>query len=625
MKKIQLSLTLLSLIALTTSCESNSEAPPSTNPSGKAFFRSSKDCQDLQSYMRGYAEHSRSQTSNDIPHLPTPSTAIPSSPAEGLPSPSSSPSPSAGVIQSDTSYVDQTRKLLYILDKRNRLKIYKASPLSEAGLLSQLDLDFKAQEILTLEASEKKYAIVFGNILSPIDEIMPQLRRSTSVSTSDYPNQKTVLAVIDVTQAQSPSVIQQHIQDGSFVEARALPETGQIIWSSSGVVNPSNFQPTASSFTGSHCDNILLYENNEGDRSYPSFLNFYTITQLDLSTTNPAATSKSLISGAWNSILSVNPQHIFLTQSATTSENPKSELFMFNIPKAGKPLELEASGSVTGYLTNQFFLDEKDSFVRVFHSIPSLNRPAQELRRNVSLPEPSFRVGNYLSVLEKKGQDLISKAISGPFEENESPYAARFMGKLACIITFEQIDPLTCFDLSDPASPQKLGSLEIEGVSFHLESVGPELLLGIGRNAQDGIVANLFDIRDPSHPRLASQKTLNTTGTYASSAAFYDYRALSKNPNEWSYALPFSEYETSSQRQYSSVALFKIDINAREIVLRDGIREDITLPETTSDWQDYDFVERAHFIGDTLACRSTHQIRLYDQGDLSIHLANFLE
>lgn len=622
MKKIQLHLALLSFVAFTTSCGSNSEAPNTTT--GKAFFRESQNCQDLKSYMNDHASQSRSQDSNSVPMLPIPALGTPSSTSEAMPAnPSTAPSPSAGVIQSDYSYADNERELLYIIDKRNRLKIYKAAPIAEAALLSQLDLDFNAQEILTLDISNKKYAIVFGNILAPLHEGMLPLRRA--VSTSDYPLQKTVLAVIDVSQAQAPSLIQQHIQDGSFVEARALPETGQIVWSSSGVVNPSNFEIAASSFTGTDCSDILLYENKESDRVYPTYLNFYTLAQLNLSSPNPAVTSKSLITGAWSSILSVNPQHIFLTQSATNFENPKSEIFMFNIPKTDKALELEASGTVPGYLLNQFFLDEKDSYVRVFHNVSSNNLPTQGLRQNLSPGSTAFSVGNYLSILEKKGQELVSKAISGPFEETESPYAARFMGKLACIITFERIDPLTCFDLSDPAHPKQLGALEIEGVSFHLENVGSELLLGIGRDGQGGVVANLFDISDPNHPRLASQKRLNPTDTYATSAAFYDYRTLSKKPSEWSYALPFTEYESASQRQYSTVALFKIDVSTREIIVRDGVRTDITLPENASVWEDYDFVQRAHFIGDSLACLSTHQIRLYDQGDLSVHLANFLE
>lgn len=625
MKKISISVTLLSAFAMLTGCGSNSDTPNTASPAGKAFFRSAQNCSDMQDYFKKYMVHYRSQDVSRSPTLPSSSPGNASPTSSEASNPSAAPSPTAGVIQSDSSYADNERKLLYSFDKQNRLRIYKAAPLSEAGLLSQLSLDFSPKEILTLDGGNKKYVLVFGNIAAPIVDAVPTSGVSPSMVTSDYPDQKTVLTVIDVTTPQTPTITQQHIQDGSFMEARALPESGQIVWSSNAYVDPSNFQVKAASFTGQDCSNILLYENEEVNRYYPASLSAYTITKLDLNSANPEVSSKSLISGGWNNLFSVNLQHVFLAQSVTFSDNPTSELFMFNLPKTGKALELEASGSLAGYIGNQFFLDEKDSFIRVFHYVPLPNAMMmQEIRKQLS-PQSPAASGNYLSVLEKSGGNLVSKSSFGPFEENESPFAARFMGKLACIITFENIDPLTCFDLSNPANPQKLGALEIAGVSFHLENINSEFLLGIGMSGDGSLVANLFDIRDPSHPRLSSQKPLNLPGTHPYSSVFYDYRSLSKDPNEYSYALPFSEYRTEDQRQFSAVALFKVDKNLGEIIVREGIRRDITLPSNASAWEDYNLIARAHFFGDALACVSNKDLQLYDRWDLSLHLSSSLE
>ena len=71
------------------------------------------------------------------------------------------------------------------------------------------------------------------------------------------------------------------------------------------------------------------------------------------------------------------------------------------------------------------------------------------------------------------------------------------------VVTFRQIDPLYVIDLSDPTKPRVQGELEIPGYSAYLHPVGAGRLLGIGQGN-----ASLFDVSDPSAPKLLSQVPL---------------------------------------------------------------------------------------------------------------------
>jgi uncharacterized secreted protein with C-terminal beta-propeller domain len=93
----------------------------------------------------------------------------------------------------------------------------------------------------------------------------------------------------------------------------------------------------------------------------------------------------------------------------------------------------------------------------------------------------------------------------------------RFEGDVGYVVTFRQIDPLYVIDLSDPTKPRVQGELEIPGYSAYLHPVGDGRLLGIGQGN-----ASLFDVSDPSAPKLLSQVALGS----GASQAEYDPHAF---------------------------------------------------------------------------------------------------
>ena len=148
---------------------------------------------------------------------------------------------------------------------------------------------------------------------------------------------------------------------------------------------------------------------------------------------------------------------------------------------------------------------------------------------------------NNLYVLDPKLKE--TGKVTG-FARNESIKAVRFIGDKAYVITYEAIDPLFIIDLSDPASPRIEGEVKIDGFSTLLIPVDENRLLGIGHATGDngyggeydsGLKLALFDISDPSNPKVMDSKEFKDM----SSIAQYDHHALMVNNDAGYFAIPY--------------------------------------------------------------------------------------
>ena len=153
-----------------------------------------------------------------------------------------------------------------------------------------------------------------------------------------------------------------------------------------------------------------------------------------------------------------------------------------------------ASGSVPGYVLNQFSLSEHEGNLRV---ATTLEPPW--------LGDETTPSESQVSVLAVRNGDLVTIGKIGGLGLDERIYAVRYFGHLAAVVTFRQVDPLFLIDLSNPTAPAVLGELKIPGYSAYLHPVGEDLVLGVGASAtEDGQVTgaqvSLFDIADRSNP-----------------------------------------------------------------------------------------------------------------------------
>ena len=150
--------------------------------------------------------------------------------------------------------------------------------------------------------------------------------------------------------------------------------------------------------------------------------------------------------------------------------------------------------------------------------------------------------------------------------KGEGLNATRFAANKAYVVTSKQIDPLWVIDLSDPKNPVVAGQLEVPGWSTHIEPVG-DLLFAIGFDGGK-VAASLFDVADPAKPALLKRVLMD--GTWGSSEATYDEKALKILPDDGLVLVPYSSYSADGTTSHY-VQLLDLDLAGRDLRLRGQI------------------------------------------------------
>ena len=224
-----------------------------------------------------------------------------------------------------------------------------------------------------------------------------------------------------------------------------------------------------------------------------------------------------------------------------------------------------ASGKVKGRINDQFSMDEYDGYFRV--TTTGRTKDGKDI--------------NHLYILNPK-MKVVGE--TEPFAEDEHIEAARFLGKKAYIITYEETDPLFIVDLSDPKKPEIKGEAKITGFSTLLHPVSETRLLGIGYATEDGgdigmeiqngIKLVLFDVEKDEAPKVLNAKVFRNLYSEAQN----NHRAFVVNGKKDYYAIPYEDY----------------DDNGGAIVFR--IKNDKIKIEKK--WKGRSSVQRCLYIGD---------------------------
>jgi len=159
-----------------------------------------------------------------------------------------------------------------------------------------------------------------------------------------------------------------------------------------------------------------------------------------------------------------------------------------------------ATGTVTGSLMNDFSMSELDGVLRV---ATTAGPPW-----GTSTTSESF-----VTTLRARDSELATLGRVGDLGKGERIYGVRFVGTNGYVVTFRQTDPLYVVDLRDPAAPAVTGELKMNGYSGYLHPIGPDRLLGVGRDADatgrtTGALVSVFDVSDPTAPVRTASYTL---------------------------------------------------------------------------------------------------------------------
>lgn len=176
------------------------------------------------------------------------------------------------------------------------------------------------------------------------------------------------------------------------------------------------------------------------------------------------------------------------------AEEFSTDIHLFD--SSGSTPQYVGSGTVKGFLLNQFAMDEFDGNLRV---------------ASTTTPNwwgwGSSDSQSQVTVFEVTSGDLNEIGFVDGLGKTEQIYSVRFMGDTAYIVTFRQTDPLYVLDLSDATDPTVTGELKIPGYSAYLHPAGEGRLLGVGQAGNEdgqtqGTQVSLFDVSDPANPKL---------------------------------------------------------------------------------------------------------------------------
>jgi hypothetical protein len=252
-----------------------------------------------------------------------------------------------------------------------------------------------------------------------------------------------------------------------------------------------------------------------------SGLDMLTVLTIDMNRGLPEVDSDAVMTGA--ELVYASPRRLYVATQrwipqSVTEQNVHggTTIHEFDASDSGETT-YRASGTVPGFLLNQWAMSERGGVLRV-----------------ASSEAPTWLGGgqtegqSFVTTLARKDDRLAQLGQVGGLGKGERIYSVRFIDDVGYVVTFRQVDPLYTVDLSTPADPKVRGELKIRGYSAYLHPVGRDLLLGVGQDATEqgqrlGTQLSLFDVSDVAQPRRLHQRTV---APGASSDVEYDHHAF---------------------------------------------------------------------------------------------------
>lgn len=393
--------------------------------------------------------------------------------------------------------------------------------------------------------------LLFGSVWSAVP--MPLAEDRMFAPVPDTPT----MQIVEVDISSEPELLRTMSIDGAFVSGRMVDDSVRLVLNS----GPVGFEWSYPSGSGLRAEQEAIEENQEiirnsspdnwipyylvrdadGDivdegtlfdcdrAAHPeefSGLDMLSVVTVDLAqglevvdATGVLAAGDTVYSSEENLYVATQrwSDWQWMTTGETTEQpdGPTTQIHMFDI-SSPDAAEYVASGTVEGYLLNQFSMDEHEGALRVA-TTTSPNGWGGDA-------ESESRI----TIFQLSGDALETTGVVDGLGKTEQIYSVRFMGDVGYVVTFRQTDPLYTIDLSDPTAPEMVGELKIPGYSAYLHPVGEGLVLGVGQDATEtgqvlGTQVSIFDVSDLASPERVDTFTLSE-GT--NSQVEYDHHAF---------------------------------------------------------------------------------------------------
>lgn len=360
----------------------------------------------------------------------------------------------------------------------------------------------------------------------------------------------TRLVEIDVRDASAMKIARTMTVPGSAVSARLTGATARVVLASPASLAGDAASPSLSAFVPrttlrsritkrTYRRALVPCRNVRHPRAYAGN-DLLTVLSVDLDQGLFDVDRDAILAGAQvvyaseRGLYVASQRSVRVTAEGGVPEDMRSEIHRFDTAQPGQTT-YAASGSVTGFVLNQYALSEHAGDLRV-----------------ASTEEPQW-LGDAPAQRESESAVTVLRDTAGRLEQvgrvgglgrGERIYAARFIGEVGYLVTFRQVDPLYTLDLRDPARPRVVGELKITGYSAYLHPIGDDLLLGVGQEATTegrrlGAQVSVFDVSDPARPARLHQRVLGT----GSSSAEVDPHAFLWWSKEKLALLPYEEWD----------------------------------------------------------------------------------
>lgn len=333
------------------------------------------------------------------------------------------------------------------------------------------------------------------------------------------------------TKENEPQLIGTYTQDGYYNDVRIAPDgymylttnySSQPFYEIENCDDINSFIPRCGANEPKciePCD-ILLPENELDNYGYMSYTVIGSIDLTQSGEFNPYDT-KAL--AGYSGDLYMSADNLYATSGY-------EETSITRISVGGGLITPQASGTVEGFVKDQFSLSEYNGYLRVATTINKWIDNGNFIKDALNISYDEYQlIENNVFVLDMD-MNVVGK-VEG-FARDETIKSVNFSGNMGYVVTYEQTDPLFAIDLSDPTNPFITDEFKILGYSTYMQNWDDGLLLGFGADADEygfekGVKIVMFDNSDPYNLREVGLYNINQgDNQYIYSQALYERKAL---------------------------------------------------------------------------------------------------
>lgn len=428
--------------------------------------------------------------------------------------------------------------------------------------------------------------------------VIGTLYSSYSVYDDDYYNydydNKCFVSFYD----KNAELIGTYWQDGYYSDVRIAPDGYMYLVSTynsyqfdeiGGVDDTAKYIPECGINDTTECmppEDILLPEDtldNYGNLSYT------IIGSIDLTVSAQFTPADTKALAGYTGELYTSAENIYTTVGWENTD-------ITRISVSGGSITPVASGTVEGYVKDQFSMSEYDGYFRIATTVNKWTDNSNFFTDMLGIATDSEHIqDNRVYVLD---MDLNEVGCVSGFGENETIKSVNFSGNMGYVVTYEQTDPLFAIDLSNPAEPFITDEFKILGYSTYMQNWTDGLLLGFGVDADENGIENgvkivMFDNSDPYNLQEVGLYAINRTdNNYISSPATWERKQLLIAPEKNIIGIPLSIYSYDDNEDVSKYMFFEYADG--EFVPKGEIAKTLSYDDKYSDLCYYD---RALYIG----------------------------